>query len=137
MGDRSQLGSRDSEFCLLFDSEPYAKSLRSQLWRTFTGEDMSELKPNSEKSWSKWKSRAEINAESLEKVFCKPPSNKIKRFADLEQYKKDNKPLIETNRTKAMHELQKVKGVLVSYPIEFLQDEWLHPLTLPPLAKEK
>lgn len=138
--DRSQLGDRDSEFCLLFNSTDYAKSLRNQLWSTFTGTNQSKtrkMNPNSEECWKFWKSVSEQNADSFEKVFCLPPANHIRSFKDLDQYKIDRKPLMEHNKMEARVELAKIKGVLVSYPVRFLEDEWIHPLTLPALAKEK
>ena len=41
--DRSLLGNRDSELSLKFSSQEFAKSLRCQLWSTFTGEEKSTI----------------------------------------------------------------------------------------------
>ena len=124
----------------MFDSEDYAKSLRTQLWTTFTGTDVGKIKrltPNSEECWKFWKNVADQNADSFEKVFCLPPIDSIRSFKDLDKYKEERKPLMKHDKKQAKVELAKIKGVLVSYPVRFLEDEWIHPLTLPPLAKEK
>ena len=142
--DRSQLGDRDSEVCLLFESEDYATTLRHQLWSTFLGIDklqVAEHNPTSLEMWIKFKNTAKSNTEVFDKVFMKPPMNKLNSYEVLETFRAEYDANQESLNDKANFdgtkvELEKISGVLVDYPLDFLKDEWFPPSTLPVTAPE-
>ena len=63
INDRSQLGNRDSEVCLYYQSRDFAKSLRTQLWTNFLGEKVPDWEPESAEMFELWKGRAQKNTE--------------------------------------------------------------------------
>lgn len=158
INDRSMLGTRDSELAIVFDdtqfftskmnSEPYeagnfATTLRRFLFKEHLGikrdDSATDLKDPVCESFYKhvWMKTAELNTSIYEKVFRCLPSNKVRSFQGLDDYKKEA-TMAEVNPEAAKKLLtDQVNGQLVAFPLDFLVDNH-DDLKVPPLtAKER
>ncbi|OTF74092.1 phospholipase D1-like protein [Euroglyphus maynei] len=149
INDRSMLGNRDSEVCVIIedqeydfyfmDQKPYKSgkfsgSLRRMLMREHLGiykqnkEDMLKMTdlvndPISDHFWNEiWNARAKENTEIYEKVFPVMPTDDVRKLSDINTYLGREK-LYKTDETKAEEMLSLVKGHLVMLPLQFLAEE--------------
>ena len=140
VNDRSQLGTRDSEVCLHFHCHQFAKDLREQIWSNFLGENLKgkngNQKPESEEFFTFWKNRSSDNTYYFDDVFRLAPHDDIKTWKNLVNYRKELIPLIDHDVYQAREVLDKIKGVLVNYPTQFLEDENFSQKNLPITTKE-
>nr|XP_027194709.1 phospholipase D1-like isoform X2 [Dermatophagoides pteronyssinus] len=149
INDRSMLGNRDSEVCVIIEDEEYdfffmnekpyksgkfSGSLRRMLMREHLGiykenkEDMLKMTdlvndPISDQFWNKiWNARAKENTEIYEKVFPIIPTDDVRKLSDINIYLGREK-LYKTDQTKAEEMLSLIKGHLVMLPLQFLCEE--------------
>ena len=133
--DRSQEGNRDSEFCLYFQdqSKSFAKSLRERLFAKYLGlanrPDSTSLEPNQDFFDNTWKKISNQNSILFEEIFRKAPNDSIRNYQQLKEYQK-TEPLIKSDPKSAFEKLDEISGVLIDYPLRFLEEEWFHPNTL-------
>ena len=85
--------------------------------------------PCSESFWlGTWNETARKNSEIFEEVFNCLPCNKVKKFEQLWIWeKRDSLAVKEPLKANLM--LQNVRGTLVHYPLKFLTEEPLVPIT--------
>ncbi|PAV76032.1 hypothetical protein WR25_02848 [Diploscapter pachys] len=154
INDRSQVGNRDSEVCLVFNDvikeksmmngKPYqagkfAKSLRMQCMKEHLG-----LLPNSRrKSEFKypvtcddpvedaffidiWQATAKSNTKIFEDVFRAYPTDHVETFEEYKKWK-SQMPLAEYSPQQAEEKLRDLRGVLVEFPMNFLSKAVLTP----------
>ncbi|XP_068212303.1 phospholipase D1 isoform X2 [Palaemon carinicauda] len=149
INDRSMIGNRDSEVCLLMEDEefehgimdgkPYgsgvlAGSLRRYLFCEHLGiseEDeeatISVIDPVSEEFFmKKWRNTAAKNTQIFEEVFSCYPSDSAKTFEDVNRLR-SAVSMADINPAEALKKLKDVKGHLVEFPLKFLEDEVLKP----------
>ncbi|CEF60362.1 Phospholipase D [Strongyloides ratti] len=151
INDRSQVGNRDSEVCLLIIDNEYsdgkmnglehksglfAKSLRVQLMREHLGllkDSPSKTSlsidlddPTSDKFWNQWNDIAKSNTEIYEKVFRCFPTNKAETIEELDKWNMQM-PLAELDPKEASELLKKLSGNLVIFPRKFLRRQNLQP----------
>ena len=145
INDRSMLGERDSEFAVIveqqnkidsiMDNKPYkaaeyAKSLRKHLMSEHIDLDINDYildDPISEELWSTMKSRAKRNSNIYRNIFDCFPDNKFKTFDDLKKrkiFKTDEE--IKNLKEKYEESIIGIKGHIVEYPIDFLENEELN-----------
>ncbi|XP_062813753.1 phospholipase D2 isoform X1 [Anolis carolinensis] len=152
INDRSLLGKRDSELAVIvedtefvasvmdgqaFQAGKFALSLRLDCFKCVLGasgdRDPEIQDPVSDHFFHEvWQKRASSNADVYEKVFrCLPtdavPSQRVLREYVAVESLSSASPII------ARDELQKVKGHLVRFPLDFLAEESL----LPPLGSKE
>jgi phospholipase D1/2 len=130
INDRSMLGLRDSEMCLLIEDsvlEPgifngshyqvsrYAHSLRVALWVEHLGVlDSLVEDPVSDDTYQLWNERSRSNTALFEEAFPAIPSD---NYATLALYNAAKQKLVKENRLNA------VTGFLVDHPVYFLDQE--------------
>ncbi|XP_068085998.1 phospholipase D1 isoform X2 [Anabrus simplex] len=151
INDRSMLGKRDSEVCVVLrdcefeesvmNGEPYqsgrlAGSLRRYLFREHLGlfeprtpNDVSidvrdAVSPHFYRDT--WMKIATENTMILEEVFHCIPSDQATSFHKLKKFQ-DEVPLCVSDPPGAAKKLEKVQGHLVNLPLEFLKHEVLTP----------
>uniref|UniRef100_A0A673J8K1 phospholipase D n=1 Tax=Sinocyclocheilus rhinocerous TaxID=307959 RepID=A0A673J8K1_9TELE len=146
INDRSMLGKRDSEVAVIFeDSETtpsvmdgqeyqagkFALQLRLECFKTILGAfndptiDVSD--PISNGFYKDvWMSISGRNATIYDKVFRCLPSSLVRNKQELMSFQ--SKPgLDKENPVKAQELLEKIRGFLVQFPLEFLSEENLMP----------
>uniref|UniRef100_A0AC35U608 Phospholipase n=1 Tax=Rhabditophanes sp. KR3021 TaxID=114890 RepID=A0AC35U608_9BILA len=151
INDRSQVGNRDSEVCLLFTDNEYenskmngssykagkfAKSLRLQLMKEHLGmleESTSKTKnvydlndPSSDTFFNLWNSIARTNTNVFEKVFRCFPTDKVETLEELDKWNLQM-PLSELDPKEAHESLKTISGQLVEFPRKFLIRQNLQP----------
>ncbi|CAJ0608562.1 unnamed protein product [Cylicocyclus nassatus] len=147
INDRSQVGNRDSEVCLLFtdtqkeksvmNGRPYeagkfAKSLRLQCMKEHLGllpdsrrpakfkYDVSCDDPVSESFFvDVWQKTAHSNMNIYEEVFRAYPTDNVETFEEFEKWT-TQMPLAEYSPQQAQEKLRDLNGVLVEFPLNFL-----------------
>ncbi|KRZ21202.1 Phospholipase D1, partial [Trichinella pseudospiralis] len=156
INDRSMLGKRDSEVAIcvedcefsrslmngqVYQAGRFAFSLRTDLFSEHLGLSDTSVKrkpqldvkdPVSAEFFTTWKQIAARNADIFEKVFCCIPSNSVRNFEQLKQYKK-RLCLGEYDLLSARTLLQQLNGNLVLFPMKFLSQSNLSPS---PMTKE-
>ncbi|KRY35597.1 Phospholipase D1 [Trichinella spiralis] len=156
INDRSMLGKRDSEVAIyvedcefsrssmngqLYQAGRFAFSLRTDLFAEHLGLSDTSAKrkskldvrdPVSTEFFTTWKQIAARNADIFEKVFGCIPSNSVKNFVELKQYKK-RLCLGEFDLLRARTLLEQLNGNLVLFPMKFLCQSDLSPS---PITKE-
>ncbi|KRZ68452.1 Phospholipase D1, partial [Trichinella papuae] len=156
INDRSMLGKRDSEVAIyvedcefsrslmngqMYQAGRFAFSLRTELFAEHLGLSDTSVKrksqldvkdPVSAEFFTTWKQIAARNADIFEKVFCCIPSNSVRNFEQLKQYKK-RLCLGEYDLLGARTLLQQLNGNLVLFPMKFLSQSNLSPS---PMTKE-
>ncbi|KAL6097527.1 pld1 [Pungitius sinensis] len=152
INDRSMLGKRDSEVAVIVeDSETvtgvmdgqeyqagkYALQLRLECFRmilganTDTSIDVSD--PVSDHFYKEiWMSTCARNAAIYQKVFRSLPSSDVRSIVDLEGYLAEP-GLDKEDPDRAREELQRVRGFLVQFPLQFLCEQNL----LPPIGSKE
>ena len=127
INDRSMLGDRDSEIAVLIEDSAFARSLRIELWKEHSGSTDENLlaDPSSARCFTFWKETSRQNAEIYNRVFGAIPSNNLKnRQAFIEHMKKVQSNSVHTKADTEKHaQLQELKGRLVEFQLEFLQEE--------------
>ncbi|KAI6194536.1 Phospholipase [Aphelenchoides besseyi] len=154
INDRSQVGSRDSEVCVLIedrefedstmDGQPYqagkfASSLRKRCMSEHLGlheEALHKAEPKkpislddpiSDKFYEEiWKKTAAKNTEIFEEVFRCYPTNLVTSYEELQAWQAEL-PMVQYNEELARSHLQELVGTLVQFPHEFLKSENLAP----------
>ena len=147
INDRSMLGSRDSEFCVLIQEKlneskyridgkktpaaDFAHNFRTSLLAEHLGlepDDNILFDPLSDELWEKLNSTAKKNTEIYRELWNCYPDDNMKKFTDLEEVKKINKfNEKEMNELKNLYNIKKVdiKGHIVEVPLHFLEGEVL------------
>jgi phospholipase D1/2 len=147
INDRSMLGSRDSEFCVLIQEKldeskyiidgkkkpaaDFAHNFRTSLLAEHLG-----LKPDnnilfdplSDELWEKLNNTAKMNTEIYRKLWNCYQDDNMKKFTDLKEVKKINElNEKEMNELKNLYNIEKVniKGHIVEFPLHFLEGEVL------------
>ena len=154
INDRSLLGSRDSELCLhvedtqfvegKMNGEPYqcgkfAGGLRKQLFKEHLGmldkPNTSELvDPVCDEFFDNvWNSVANTNTVLYDELFSVIPTNSIPTLKASKELQTKVRPLVETFGRDVKNKLENIRGHLVLFPTQYLEDEDLQPATL---AKE-
>ena len=155
INDRSLLGSRDSELCLvvedtetvegLMDGQSYragkfAGGLRKHLFREHLGlldkpgglEDV--LDPVSDAFYfNTWNSAATTNTLLYDELFSVIPTNSIPTLRASRELQTKVRPLVETFGRDMRNKLDAIRGHLVTFPYQYLEEEDLQPASL---AKE-
>lgn len=137
LNDRSLLGMRDSEVCVVLrdtsDSEGFAAGLRRALFSQLLGLDPEELESDPV-SLSFRESIAEIartNTRIYEELFAVLPSDEVRTWSDLAA-RRGGVPhagdsLREPSAAEAQVRLPLLQGRIVEYPLDFLLEEDLAP----------
>ena len=146
INDRSMLGTRDSEFCVLIhererrkfvmDGKPstaanFAHSFRSHLLAEHIGLDTKDkilFDPLNDDLWSKLINTAKTNTETYRKLFYCYPDDEMRTFKDVLKMKKiKDFGEKEMNDFKELYQKEKenIKGHVVEFPLHFLEEEVL------------
>ena len=146
INDRSMLGTRDSEFCVLIhererrkfvmDGKPstaanFAHSFRSHLLAEHIGLDIKDkilFDPLNDDLWSKLINTAKTNTETYRKLFYCYPDDEMRTFKDVLKMKKiKDFGEKEMNDFKELYQKEKenIKGHVVEFPLHFLEEEVL------------
>ncbi|KAL1022014.1 hypothetical protein UPYG_G00021080 [Umbra pygmaea] len=146
INDRSMLGKRDSEVAVIFeDTETvvaemdgqeyqagrYALALRLECFRTILGahadSTIDVADPVSDRFYKEvWMTTAARNATIYEKVFRCLPTSQVRNMAELESYQV-TPGLAQSDPDKAKEDLQRIRGFLVQFPLDFLSEQNLMP----------
>uniref|UniRef100_A0A670KE29 Phospholipase n=1 Tax=Podarcis muralis TaxID=64176 RepID=A0A670KE29_PODMU len=150
INDRSLLGKRDSELAVLvedtdlvpsvmggqeYQAGKFALSLRLDCFRCVLGvaSDLDIQDPLSDRFfWDIWQATASSNTSIYDKVFSCLPTDAVKSRRDLHHHV-SKKSLASESPILARDHLQKVRGHLVQFPLDFLAEEYL----LPPLNSKE
>ena len=154
INDRSMLGDRDSEFCVLIHEKErnnfiidgqktkasnFAHSFRTNLMAEHLGLDINNENdkkilndPLSNDLWSMLINRAKNNTEIYRKVFYCYPDDNMKTFDQVPEKLKEEK----LDELKKLYDEEKdnIKGHIVEFPLHFLERE---ELGIPFFSKEK
>ncbi|CAF0944426.1 unnamed protein product [Didymodactylos carnosus] len=150
INDRSLLGHRDSELCIvikdveyeqsdkqIFESGKFCSSWRKKLFSLLLGltdqmaENVDLTDPSSDELYHYIKDTAHKNTLIYEEViivivFAAMPSDRIRKFDQIASY--TEVPLLKhTDPYRAQEELKNVRGFIVDYPIYFLHEEEYFP----------
>ncbi|XP_024921350.1 phospholipase D1 isoform X2 [Cynoglossus semilaevis] len=152
INDRSMLGSRDSELAVFVEDEervssimggeeyqagPLTLALRKECFSVLVGAS-SDPSINYDDPISDhffflvWNTFARENAIIYDKVFSCLPRDGVKNVQELKE-NSNKERLCDTDRDQALQELKGVRGLLVHFPLKYLQEENL----LPPLATKE
>ena len=154
INDRSLLGSRDSELCLhvedtefvegKMNGKPYqcgkfAGGLRKQLFKEHLGmldkantNDL--VDPVCDEFFDNiWNLTASTNTVLYDELFSVIPTNSIPTLKASKELQTKVRPLVETFGRDVKNKLDNIRGHLVLFPTQYLEDEDLQPATL---AKE-
>ena len=146
INDRSMLGDRDSEFCVLIhekekrnyfmdgkrtNSSNFAYSFRTNLMAEHMGLDPKDeilFDPLKDELWSLLMDTAKNNTEIYRDLFYCYPDDLMRTFDEVLKMKRPNKlDDIELNKLKDSYNKEKdnIKGHVVEFPLHFLEDEVL------------
>ena len=146
INDRSMLGSRDSEFCVLinevlkhdsimngknYKSAKFAVTLRKELMSEHLGVDVDDdilIDPLNDELLKLFKNTAKNNTLIYRKLFKCYPDDEIKTFKDVKNCPKIpfiNKDEIERLKKDYDKEKKSIKGHIVEFPLHFLEKEVL------------
>lgn len=140
INDRSMLGSRDSELAVLvedtdrvsslmdgdkYQAGPVTLALRKECFRVLTGADNVDDPVCDDFFFGVWKINARSNRKIYDEVFHCLPCNHVHTMRQLKRHKPKD-PL----QSKA--ELEKIRGLLVHFPLNFLKEEDLRPSPFSP-----
>ncbi|CAF1604490.1 unnamed protein product [Rotaria sp. Silwood1] len=130
INDRSLLGDRDSEFCIVikdreevdgrFNGKPVRVGKFCIQFENPNNIDITD--PVSDEFYTYFRQVARKNTEIYEKVFGTIPTNQIRTFAQSSKYS-DAKYMRDTDPLRAQEELKTIQGFVVEYPIYFLHGE--------------
>lgn len=150
INDRSLIGKRDSEVCVLITDEVFsegqmngeafpaglfASRLRKFLFKEHLG--LLEPKPDAPKVDVSdpiidgfyngiWRRTSWRNTKIYDEVFKCIPTNNVKNLAEMKTYVQSEK-LCKTDVPTADKEIAKIEGFLVDLPLDFLMNEVLTP----------
>ena len=146
INDRSMLGTRDSEFCVLinetlkydsimngkeFKAAKFAVSLRKALMSEHLGVDVDDERlndPLSDELLKLFKNTAKNNTLLYRKLFRCYPDDEMKTFKDTKKCPKipfiDKKEISQLQKDYEK-EKQSIKGHIVEFPLHFLEKEVL------------
>ncbi|CAF4256278.1 unnamed protein product [Rotaria sp. Silwood2] len=143
INDRSLLGERDSEFCIVindleeeesrFNGQPvrvgkFCSSWRRRIFKMLLGiqfenpNNVDVTDPVSDEFYSYFRDVAKQNTLIYEKVFATIPTDHIRRFAQIPAYNK-MATMKDTDPIRAQQELISIQGFVVEYPLYFLDEE--------------
>ncbi|UJR16391.1 hypothetical protein I4U23_003294 [Adineta vaga] len=143
INDRSLLGQRDSEFGIVINDleeedgmfngkkilvGKFCSSWRKQLFAMMLGIQFENPKnidindPTSDEFYDYFRGVAKKNTLIYEEVFATLPSDRVRRFDQVGQYTEVPK-LKDTDPIQAQDKLKAVQGLVVEYPLYFLDDE--------------
>ena len=146
INDRSMLGSRDSEFCVLIKETlkyssimdgkeckkaKFAVTLRKALMSEHLGVDVDDdilIDPVSDELLELFKNTAKNNTLIYRKLFRCYPDDEMKTFKDTKKCPKIpfvNKEEIEQLQKDYKKEKKSIKGHIVEFPLHFLENEVL------------
>ena len=146
INDRSMLGQRDSEFCVLIcerlkkgfkmdgkeiSSANFAHSFRTHLLAEHLGlnpKDEILFDPLNDELWDKLINTAMINTNIYRKIWYCYPDNEMRTFKDVQKMKKVkdfNDKEMKDLRELYQNEKGKIKGHVVEFPLHFLEEEVL------------
>ncbi|CAF4172153.1 unnamed protein product, partial [Adineta steineri] len=145
LNDRSMQGTRDSEVCLVVNDIEmvdsylngklekvgmFCSTWRKKLFRQILGikneEEVNIDDPCSDEFYEYFRRIAKTNTDIYEEVFNSIPTNKIRKFVDVEPYKEKSK-LKETDPKTAHEKCKQIQGFIVEFPIDFLADDMTMP----------
>nr|XP_040569345.1 LOW QUALITY PROTEIN: phospholipase D1-like [Lepeophtheirus salmonis] len=153
INDRSLLGNRDSEVCLMiedlefcelntergtsFKSGKYAGSLRRALMGEHLGLSPSSrellLDPVSNEFYKDiWLKTASINSKIFDEIFMVVPNDQVLTTEECRKFE-EKLPIAELDRFAARKAIANLRGNVVMLPLQFLEHEDLRP---PALTKE-
>ena len=146
INDRSMLGQRDSEFCVLISerlrkdfkmdgkktlSANFAHSFRSNLLAEHIGLDPKDeilFDPLSDELWEKLNNTAKNNTGIYRKLWFCYPDDEMRNFKDVKKMKKPNEfgeKELKDFRELYQKEKENIQGHVVEFPLHFLEDEVL------------
>ncbi len=150
INDRSMIGKRDSEVCVIiqdeafedgkmngetFPSGTFAGKLRKNLFKEHLGLiDSNPLNidindPICESFYKDtWQRISKENTKIFDEVFKCIPNDAVRTIASLKKYSEEP-PLAKIDPTRAEERLKDIQGFLVNLPLDFLCDENLIPPT--------
>ncbi|KAA3677727.1 phospholipase D1/2 [Paragonimus westermani] len=148
LNDRSLRGKRDSEVAVLIDSgaqshvdfNPFIRRVRRSLMAEHLGvlpamrravreewpDELLDNPDGNEFFHNVWRATADKNAQIFEQVFSVIPANSLKTFSACQQ-QRQKIPLSVGDPQNAAKLLKSIRGSLVTFPHEFLDDEDLTP----------
>ncbi|CAF3892149.1 unnamed protein product [Adineta steineri] len=143
INDRSLLGNRDSEFCMVIndrEQEPgrlngesvsvgkFCSSWRRRLFTMLLGIQFENplnidiTDPVSDEFYFYIRDVARKNALIYEEVFATLPSDRVRKFEEVNRYT-DAPKMKDTDPIQAQEKLKGIQGLIVEYPLYFLDDE--------------
>ncbi|CAF3843461.1 unnamed protein product [Rotaria sordida] len=143
INDRSLIGNRDSEFCIVindleeedgrFNRQPvrvgkFCSSWRKKIFKMLLGIQFENPKniditdPVSDEFYSYFQNIAKQNTSIYEEVFGTMPTDRTRTFAQINAYNGMAK-MNDTDPIKAQQKLKGIQGFVVEYPIYFLDKE--------------
>ena len=148
INDRSMLGTRDSEFCVLIQERlsrkieykmdgkktraaKFAHSFRTHLFAEHIGLDPKDeilIDPLSDELWEKLISTARINTGTYRKLWYCYPDDEMRNFKDVLKMKKPQElgdKELKDFRDLYQNEKGNIKGHVVEFPLHFLEEEIL------------
>lgn len=139
INDRSMLGNRDSEMCMLMEDETkvFGRSMREASMMEFFGESSNKsqyINWMDDQVWFNMAKRAKENTEAYREVMHPLPDDTLttwsqvkkmraSRTFDTDKYAPDQMkaPVGDAAAVRTMRE--RVKGIVVEFPLDFLKDE--------------
>ena len=139
INDRSMLGDRDSEFCVLIDEKEensnFAHSFRTHLMAEHMGLDINKKEdkkilndPLNDNLWSMLINTARNNTEIYRKLFYCYPDDNMTTFREVSKMIIPDKLYgEELEKLKKLYDKEKdnIKGNVVEFPLHFLEREEL------------
>ena len=147
INDRSMLGSRDSEFCVLIQEKvneskykidgettpaaDFAHSFRTSLLAEHLGlepDNQILFDPLSDDLWEKLNNTAKINTEIYRKLWNCYPDDNMTKFVDVKNVKKINEfdeKQMKNFKNLYLTEKERIQGHIVQFPLHFLEEEVL------------
>ncbi|CAF4967486.1 unnamed protein product, partial [Rotaria sp. Silwood1] len=143
INDRSLLGNRDSEFCIVindleeedgrFNGEPvrvgkFCSSWRKKIFEMLLGiqfenpNNIDVTDPVSDEFYSYFQDVAKQNTCIYEEVFATMPTDHTKTFAQITAYNNMAK-MKDIDPIEAQQKLKGIQGFIVEYPLYFLDEE--------------
>ena len=133
INDRSMLGNRDSEMCVVMedDSHEFGKSMRAaSMHEFFANEEL--LNWMDDRVWKKMSDIASKNTNIYRKVLLPLPDDNIRNWKELKRirnartfdttrYSPDQ--MKESSNTNDVSEMKEIQGIVVKFPLLFLSDE--------------
>ncbi|CAF3487840.1 unnamed protein product [Rotaria socialis] len=143
INDRSLLGQRDSEFCMVINDREeekgqfngkevlvgkFCSSWRKRLFAMLLGilcenpNDIDVADPVSDEFYHYFRDVARKNTLIYEEVFATLPTDRVKEFSQVDSYTQAPK-MQDTDPLQAQQKLKGIQGLVVAYPLYFLDNE--------------